>query len=192
MRADASSAAPEQKLRDDATHALLNSHGDAAQDSGTGSVLTVEELRLLAEIGFMATTRGQCRRAKTIFEGLRELRPASPAPYIGLALAHLGVGAMEEAARVLREDGLRANPGNGEVLAFLGLVLSSARHFAECERVLVGVLDQGESDTPEHRLALRLLQQRCPGWEARRTPASAAEPSGEPTSEFATTPSTLS
>ncbi len=59
------------------------------------------EVRLLTEIGFLASARGDTRRAQRIFDALERIRPANAAVYVGLALAYLNRGDADEALRVL-------------------------------------------------------------------------------------------
>ncbi|MDB5839907.1 MAG: hypothetical protein JWQ23_1859 [Herminiimonas sp.] len=123
----------------------------------SSEVLAADDIRLLAEIGFMACGAGHAKAAKSLFEGLRVLRPDHAFPYIGLALARLGAGANDEAVRILRDEGLAANPENNEIKVFLGLALNMARRPSESARVLQEVLVHTGDDSPELNLARRLL-----------------------------------
>jgi predicted Zn-dependent protease len=135
-------------------------------------VLAADEIRLLAEIGFMACGAGHARAARNLFEGLRVLRPRHAFPYIGLALARLGAGAYDEAVRILRDEGLAANPGNDEIQVFLGLALNMAKRPSESARVLEEVLKKAVDESPEVILARRLLGQH--GGASPEAPAKTA------------------
>jgi hypothetical protein len=135
-------------------------HASASTAAGAYStVLTSEQVRLLAEIGFMAAGAGLGRVSEAIFDGLRVLRPQQPFPYIGLAWARQCAGRIEDAIRILREDGLRANPDNDEIQVFLGLALCIGQRSAESERVLSAVLAKPGPETPERKLARSCLGQ---------------------------------
>lgn len=142
--------------------------------ASTNPALTTEEIRLLAEIGFLACGAGHTRAARLLFEGLRNLRPTQPFAYIGLALSRLEAGENEEAIRILREEGLRNNPDNDEVKVFLGLALATARRASESQRVLSEVADPAKGDVPEARFARRLL-----GKAASPQGSTGAEAQGE-------------
>jgi hypothetical protein len=131
--------------------------GFTAQQSGSVAVLASAEIRLLAEIGFLACGAGHSRAARLIFEGLKVLRPDRSFPYIGMALSRIEAGANDEAIRILREEGLRASPGNEELQVFLGLALTAARRPSESARILQEVLGNPGPDNAERRLARRLL-----------------------------------
>src|SRR5436309_15964403 len=98
-------------------------------------ILTRDELRFLVEIGFLACRSHNVNAARSIFEGLRILRPQRPFPYIGLAMASMSAGEPDEAARILRDEGLRANPDDDDIQVFLGLALSEAKRHAESRGV---------------------------------------------------------
>lgn len=120
-------------------------------------VLAGEEIRLLAEIGYMACGGGRIRSAREIFEGLRHLRPDCAFPYIGLAMACLSAGAPQEAISVLRDQGLDANPEDTEIKVFLGMALAMASRAHESRRVLGEVVAAADETMPERRLAEKLL-----------------------------------
>ena len=99
------------------------------------SLMTPAEIRLLSALGFMAARCGHVVPAIRIFEGLAVLRKDKAFPYVGLALAMICVGAYGDAARVLRERGLLACPGDPEIEAYLGLALQLAGRMSEAAAV---------------------------------------------------------
>lgn len=121
--------------------------------------LSSDEIRLLAEIGFMAATAGQVVPATRIFEGLCILRPHQPFPYIGLALSRMFVGAWQDAIRILRDEGLRVNPDNPELQLYLCLALLVAQQPGQGERLLSALLVNGHLETAEKLLALSIQAQ---------------------------------
>lgn len=134
--------------------------GSMPAPGSAGEILSPEELRMLAEIGFLGCGAGHSRAARLLFEGLRNLRPRQPFAYIGLAMSRIEAGDPGEAIRILEEEGLRNNPDNEELKVFLGLALSAARRSSESQRMLAGVADRNAtSETAEIRLARRLLGQ---------------------------------
>lgn len=106
------------------------------------AVMADDDLRLVAEIGFMAACAGNAAAALAIFGNLRKLSPDRPYPYIGLAMTHLGSGRADEAVRLLRDEGVgTVADEDRELTLFLGLALHAARRDEEGRRVLQRVLD---------------------------------------------------
>lgn len=95
------------------------------------------DIRLLAEVGFLAAARGDIRNAQAIFLALERLRPAASFPYVGMAAALMNAGKPDEAVQVL-DRGLRAaGPQEQEELqAFRGLALHLAGRASESQRAL--------------------------------------------------------
>jgi predicted Zn-dependent protease len=123
--------------------------------------LTPEDMRLIAEIGFMGTQSGQLAAARALFEALKVLRPQSTLPHIGLAMAALGAEKPDDAVRILRDEGLKQHPGDAELTAFLGLALHAAGRAAEASKVLTSVVqDEGSAHEPCVRMARKLLTAR--------------------------------
>jgi predicted Zn-dependent protease len=80
----------------------------AAADDGLSSVITSDEIRLLAAIGFLAGKSGCAAPAIRIFQSLITLRPRSEFPYIGLSIAYMAVGMNTEAVHALTERACNA------------------------------------------------------------------------------------
>ncbi|MBC7378382.1 MAG: tetratricopeptide repeat protein [Burkholderiaceae bacterium] len=115
-------------------------------------------MRLIAEIGFLGTDTGSHVAARALFKSLQVLRPDSTLPFIGRAMAELADDRAEEAARILRDEGLKLSPTDPEVKTFLGLALHAAGKDAEARKVLASVIAQDPSSTePYIRMAVKLL-----------------------------------
>jgi Flp pilus assembly protein TadD len=126
------------------------------------SPLDRDAMRLIAEIGFMGGHTRQFAASRALFESLKTLRPESTLPHIGLAMTELAADRADEAARVLREDGLKFHPDDGELMAFLGLALQSAGRNGEAHRVLTDVVQRdGAGAGPHVRMAEKLLATRA-------------------------------
>jgi len=115
------------------------------------------DLRMLAQIGFLAAQSNQQAPARTIFRALRVIRPDSPLPLVGLALADINASRPMNAVRLLKEEGLREHPGSGEILAFLGWALLEAGSRDEAERVLRPVAEAPQAGGPYVDMARKLL-----------------------------------
>jgi predicted Zn-dependent protease len=119
--------------------------------------LNSDDLRLLAEIGFMGAQSGQAPAARALFEALAVLRPQSTLPHIGLAQAAMGANKNAEGVRILREA-LTKHPGDVELMAFLGLALHAAGESAEARKTMNTVIDKaGEADAASVAMARKLL-----------------------------------
>jgi tetratricopeptide (TPR) repeat protein len=129
--------------------------------------VTSEEVKLLAQIGFLAATSGYVVPAIRLFEGLRVLRPGQAFPFIGLALARMTVGAFQDAVRVLREEGLRAVPESEEIQVYLGLALALAKQPQDAQRLLNTLLAKNHLDTPQIELA-QGIQAQIEGYAAQK------------------------
>lgn len=98
---------------------------------GIDALVTAENLRLLADVGFSAISRGDDRSAEAIFAGLTAARPDGEAGPIGTALVHLYRGNAEAAVAILRRF-----PGSDAAQLFLGMALHRAARSAEARAVL--------------------------------------------------------
>ncbi len=99
--------------------------------------LSSEEIKLLTEVGFLAASRGDTKRAKGIFSGLQQLRPQRAFAYIGLAVALMNTGRHDEAATLLTNAVERVDSDErDEVNAFLGFALQLAGRTSESLRAL--------------------------------------------------------
>lgn len=79
--------------------------------------IAADDLRLLAEIGFLGIGRGRHDDAGAIFALLRRMRPDQEAGFVGGALVALAGGHTDQAAQMLR-----AAPQSEPVMAFRALV----------------------------------------------------------------------
>ena len=121
--------------------------------------LQSDDLRLIAEIGFIGAECGQVSAARALFEGLRELRPDSTLPFIGLAMADMGSNRAADAVRMLREEALKAHPDDPELMTFLGWALQGAKQASESHKVLSAVVARDPSASNSYtRMAAKLLE----------------------------------
>jgi hypothetical protein len=93
-------------------------------------------IRLMTEIGYLATGSGFSAEADVIFEGVRAVRPGSEVPIIGLAVNRMNAGRPLEAVSVLEQQALRLSPGSELAQGFLGLALRLAGHTGRSQAVL--------------------------------------------------------
>lgn len=122
-------------------------------------LLETEDIRLLTQIGFIASGRADVQRAEVIFSALLHDRADRAFPYLGIATALLNAGRTGEAVMHLERAALPAGEEADMVQAFLGLSLQLDARASESLRVLRKVAQQYESapPTPGSLLAQRLL-----------------------------------
>lgn len=126
-------------------------------------MLSADDARLLAEVGFLAAGAGDAARAETIFNALRRLRPDRAYPVVGLAVAWMNANRAPDAVRLL-EGAMAPDPADRALLdAWRGFALQLAGRRAESVRLLE-TLAMGESEGA--RLARGLLGMPQPTAEA--------------------------
>lgn len=103
-------------------------------------------LKLLADIGFMASGVGLPKNAFAIFVGIEKARPDSAVPSIGFAMEFMNRKRHQEAIDILHKEGLARDPENATVKAFIGMSLMLEGRSKESEEMLIPLL---ESDDPE-------------------------------------------
>ena len=120
-------------------------------------MLRVETLRLLADIGFMATGSGFSPQAECIFRAIEVAKPRSLAPHIGLALNCMNNKQHQMALDILEKKALPLEPENPIIRAYVGMALMMLGRASESERCLTAVA-RGD-DEPAKTLATQLLSQ---------------------------------
>jgi len=120
-------------------------------------MVSVETLRLISDIGFMATSNGLSTQAKSIFDAVELLRPDSVLPDIGKALNYLNLNQFQNALDVLEKKALKKEPDDPTVNAFIGMALMLMGRNNESEGFLKPVLNQ--DDKVAANLASTLLEE---------------------------------
>jgi hypothetical protein len=85
------------------------------------TILTSEEIRLFASLGYQAAIEGYASIAMNIFEGLRVLLGDQVWICIGISLAHIYANCPKAAASFLQNHGLRIFPEDPQLKLFLSL-----------------------------------------------------------------------
>lgn len=123
-------------------------------------MLESKEIRLLGEIGFIASGRGSVAHAKAIFSALQLVRPEKAFSYVGNAMALLNAGKYADASSLLADVRLPEGEEADTVEAILGLALQLEGRANESTRVLQGVVARSASSQDGNdgvRLAQALL-----------------------------------
>ncbi|GMP12195.1 hypothetical protein [Bradyrhizobium sp. TM239] len=113
--------------------------------------LTADDVRTLAELGFMALSRGQGTKAAAIFAGVQAARPAQEAGFIGAALVDMAAGNYAGAVKTMR-----ALPPTDTRQAFLAMALYRSGDRIAAREILLEVM-QTAGDRPDAALARELL-----------------------------------
>ncbi|CAM3555761.1 tetratricopeptide repeat protein [Parendozoicomonas haliclonae] len=108
-------------------------------------MVSADTLRLLADIGFMATSGGFSPQAQSMFKAIEQARPDSVLPHIGNALNSMNMNRHQEALDTLEKKALKLEPENPTVKAFIGMALMMLGRNSECERYLNGLTDSDDS-----------------------------------------------
>lgn len=98
-------------------------------------LLDADEIRLLTEVGFLASARGDIQRAEAIFGALERVRPQRDFPYVGLATCYLNTGRADDAVGVLERAARQVRAEDQpQIAAFRALALQLARRAGESAR----------------------------------------------------------
>jgi len=111
------------------------------------TTLDAEDVRLLAEIGFIALLSGFMREAELIFSGIQAARPEGETGPLGLALLRMATNELDEAISILRSQRRSV-----AAQAYLGLALARQGDRVRARKTLQGVVDRAP-DTPFAALA---------------------------------------
>ncbi len=106
--------------------------------------ISTELIQILMEIGYFAGENGYPVESEVIFEALRQARPNSEYPLIGLAVTMMNLGKYDEAVQTLTNEALGVNPESNLAKSFLGLALKLAGRTEECKGILNEVINQNE------------------------------------------------
>lgn len=120
-------------------------------------MLEPKEIRLLAEIGFIASNQGNVPHAKAIFEALLLVRPDKAMAYVGQGWALIKAGKFADASSFLAAANLPEGVESDTVEALLGLALQLEGRVCESTRILHAVVDRG-STAGETNDGVRLAQ----------------------------------
>lgn len=103
-------------------------------------------LKLLMQIGFLASGRGSISEAETIFSGVRARQPKSAYPLIGKAVNRMNDMDYEGAIRILIGEALAENPESDLAKGFLGFALRKAGLDEQSREVCREVVDAGRDE----------------------------------------------
>ena len=120
-------------------------------------MVSAETLRLLADIGFMATSGGFSPQAASLFNAVEQARPQSVLPHIGNALNSMNMNRHQEALEILEKKALKLEPENPTVKAFMGMALMMLGRNSESERCLTALISS--DDALAANLASNLLNE---------------------------------
>ncbi|MGB0846224.1 MAG: tetratricopeptide repeat protein [Thiolinea sp.] len=86
--------------------------------------VTTELLQLLSEVGYMACFRGDSERSQVIMDGVDAVGEEQAPIKMGLAIAKIYAGDLDNAVSILRDDVLAKEPEHMSAKCFLGIALN--------------------------------------------------------------------
>ena len=106
--------------------------------------LASNEIRLLAELGFMAAASGQVAAASEIFESLIRLRPTKAFPYVGKAVSLLYVGSFSGAVELLMAATKVVEIDQEQIWIYLALAFQRSGLVVKAKKIFEHLLNSGE------------------------------------------------
>ena len=113
-------------------------------------------LRLLMQIGFIASGTGYYREAETIFSGIQAMSPQSEFPSIGKAVNKLNEMDHQSAIQILTSEALQINPGSDLAKAFLAQAFKQAGLNDRSQTLCTDILNTAK-DASGKRIAEAIL-----------------------------------
>lgn len=104
-------------------------------------------IKVLADIGFMATSNNMSKQAFAIFYGLEKAKPDSPLPHLGYAFQYMNKKLHKDALDILHKKALPLDPNNTTTKAFIGMALMFEGRNKESEEYLTAASKGEDSET---------------------------------------------
>ena len=120
--------------------------------------LASNEIRLLAELGFMSAANGQVSAATEIFDALIRLRPTKAFPYVGKAVALLFVGSIPAAIELLLAATQKVETDQEQIWIYLALAFQRNGVVDKARKILNHLLDSGELSDADATFAKAILK----------------------------------
>jgi hypothetical protein len=107
------------------------------------TILTSDEIRLFASLGYQAAIEGYASIAMNIFEGLRVLLGDQVWIFIGISVSHIYANQPKAAASFLQNHGLRIFPEDPQLKLFLSLAFMLQKLPTKANSILDKLNNQG-------------------------------------------------
>ncbi len=118
-----------------------------------------ECLQLLGKVGFMACLEESLpKEAEKIFSAAVLARPEQPTPYIGLALANMGIGKFSDAVELLKDKALKIDPEHDRAKVLLSMALKMDGRDSESQALLEECMKSDDDRAKD--LAAKLFEQK--------------------------------
>lgn len=117
------------------------------------TLIDSEEIRLLAELGFMGGNLGHSLEATSIFQSMETLRPGAVFIELGHAMARMGKGDYRGAAERLANSSIVKHPDDEDLRILLAWALFLDKRTDEA-RVTLAPLVDSPAESPQKRLAI--------------------------------------
>ena len=117
-----------------------------------------ELIRLLIDVGYVATGIGDKKSADSIFEGVLAARPNSELAHVGYAFSKLAFGEFTAASNLLMSKAYSLNPESKLIRAMYGFLLYTTGRVGECGFVMNEVLSSNDADGELDQFSRKLAQ----------------------------------
>lgn len=126
---------------------------DVSNDSISG-----EMLRMLTDVGFVATGKGMREDAGIIFDAIISARPKNEYVNIACAFMHIVFGEYSDASKLLVEGALKINPCSEIAKSFYGLLLYQVGQRGQGISILEDIKNNGK-DIDAINLAKKIIEE---------------------------------
>ena len=108
--------------------------------------ISTEMIQLLSQVGYLACFNGDVENGQMIMESVEKNCAGQPAAMIGVAISKIYAGMYPDAARILKETVLEAQPENMTAKCFLGIALFEAVGKDEAQELFNEIVEKGSDD----------------------------------------------
>lgn len=117
-----------------------------------------ELIRLLIDIGYVATGMGDKKAAEAIFEGAIAARPNNELAYVGYAFSKLSFCEFSAASDLLMNKAYSLNPDSKVIHAMYGFLLYITGRLGESWFIMESILSSPKTDDELDQLARNLAK----------------------------------
>lgn len=107
---------------------------------------SLSAVKLVSEIGYMASLKGAPVSGEKIMEGIHAIKPSQVPVKIGLAVAKMANGKSQESISILRDSVLAVEPDNMTAMTFLAVAYQDAGDAQESQKLFEHVQQHGDQE----------------------------------------------
>ena len=121
-------------------------------------IISGDDVRFLAEIGFLGLTEGMFDISQKIFNSLCELRPEDSFAYIGIAMNKLLAGFPDQAIDILQKKLVSISTNKNEIMLYLAFCYANNERINESRNIIYQLLNLKDLSTSQVRFAKAVLK----------------------------------